>query len=106
MPFIIATSSYPSHQQDAVVKKYLKVMPKYPDDESLGELIAQPVSTTTNGIIVLSIYRVKEGKLEAAIIRMTTQLYEYKDIEGYEFDVKVWMTFPEAAKIAGLPSPE
>ncbi|HEC38394.1 hypothetical protein LCGC14_1290840 [marine sediment metagenome] len=106
MPFIIATSSYPSHKQDEVVKKYIKLIPKYPPDESLGELIAQPVSTGPNGITVLSIYRVKEGKLDAAFIRTGTQLYEYKDIEGYEYEVKVWLTFPEAAAIAGIPSPE
>ena len=106
MPFIIATMTYPSHQQDDVIKKYIKLIPKYPPDESLGETIAQPVTTGSNGITVLSIYRVKEGKLEEALTRTTTQLYEYKNIEGYEFDIKVWMTFPEAAAIAGIPSPE
>ena len=106
MPIIIATSTYPSHKQKDVIKKYLEVLPKYPPDESLGELIAQPVSTGPNGITVMSIYRVKEGQFEAANTRIGTQLYEYIDIEGYEYEIKVWATFQEATAIAGLPTPE
>ncbi len=106
MPFIIATSSYPSHKQNDVIKKYLEVLPKYPPDESLGELIAQPVSTGPNGITVMSIYRVKEGQFEAAYTQFSTQLYEYIEIEGYEYEIRVWATFPEATALAGLPTPE
>ncbi len=105
MPFIISTSSYPSHKQDEVIKKYIKILPKYPPDESLGETVAQPVSTGPNGITVMTIYRVKEGQFEAAYKRIGAQLYEYNNIEGYEYEVKVWYTFPEASAIAGLPSP-
>ena len=106
MPIIIATSSYPSHKQNEVVKKYLEVNPKYPPDEALGELLAQPISTGPNGITVMSIFRVKEGQFEAAYTRVGTQLYEYKDIEGYEYEIRVWATFQEATAMAGLPTPE
>jgi hypothetical protein len=48
MPYIIRTITYPSHKRNDVIKKYLEIRPKYPQDESLGEFIAQPVTTTKN----------------------------------------------------------
>ena len=106
MPYIIATSTYPSHKQDEVVKKYLELIPKYPADESLGVNVAQPVTFTDTGLKVVSIWEVKEGKFEAAYTRINTYFYEFKNIEGCETSIKVWSTFPEATAIAGIPVPE
>ena len=106
MPYIIAITTYPSHKQNDVVKKYLELIPKYPPDESLGEVVAQPVGLTDTGFKVVSIWETKEGKFEAAYTRINTYYYEFKDIEGYETSIKVWSTFPEAIAIAGIPVPE
>ncbi|KKK41051.1 hypothetical protein LCGC14_2866450 [marine sediment metagenome] len=106
MPYIIATNTYPSHKQNEVIKKYLELIPKYPTDESTGEVVAQPVAFTNKGFKVLSIWEVKEGKFEEAFRRINTYFYEFKDIEGYEADIRVLSTFPEAISIAGIPSPE
>ncbi len=106
MPYIITTSTYPSHKQNEVIKKYREIMPKYPPDESLGEVIAQPITATKNGVKVMAIFEPKEGKFEEAYRRTGAQLYEYIDIEGYESEIRVWMTFPEAAELARIPLPE
>jgi hypothetical protein len=106
MPYIIATSIYPSHKQNDVIKKYLEIIPKYPADESLGEVVAQPVVFTNKGFKVVSIWEVKEGKFEEAYRRINTYFYEFIDIEGYETTIEVCPTFSEATSIAGIPTPE
>jgi hypothetical protein len=106
MPYIIAITTYPSHKQNDVVKKYLELIPKYPGDESLGEVVAQPVALTKNGFKIVSIWEVKEGKFDEAFTRVNTYFYEFKDIEGHEVAIKVWNTFPEAIAMAGIPVPE
>ena len=106
MPYVIAISTYPSHKQDDVVKKYLELIPKYPGDESIMEVIAQPVKLTNNGFKIVTIWEAKGGKFEEAFTQINTYFYEYKDIDGYETDIKVWNTFPEAIAMAGIPVPE
>ena len=104
MPYIITTITYPSHKRNDVIKKFLEI--RTPPDESLGELIAQPVTMNKKGIKVMAIFKPKEGKFEEAFRRARTIQYEYKDIEGYESEIKVWATFPEAAETAGIPLPD
>ena len=106
MPYIISISTYPSHKQNDVVKKFLELMPKYPPDESLMEVVAQPVAFTKNGLKIVTIWEAKEGKLDEAFTRVNTYFYEFKDIDGHETTIKVWNTFPEAIAMAGIPVPE
>jgi len=106
MPYIVAINTYPSHKQNEVIKKYIEVTAKYPPNEDTGTVVAQPVAFTNNGFKVVSIWETKKGKLEEALTRINTYFYEFKDIEGYETDIKVWSTFPEAISIAGIPTPE
>lgn len=106
MPYIIITNTYPSHKQNDVTKKFLELIPKYPPDESLGEIVAQPVRFTNNGFKIVTTYEVKEGKLEDVFTRLSTYAFEFKDIEGYESAIEVVSTFPEAIEIAGIPVPE
>ena len=103
MPYIIATSWYPSHKQDEVVKKYIELIPKYPTDDSIAINVATPVTTTEKGIKVMSIWEVKEGKLEAALTRLGKYYYESINIEGYEYSLDIWSTLPEATAVAGIP---
>ncbi|MFX0003430.1 MAG: hypothetical protein ACFE9C_09885 [Candidatus Hodarchaeota archaeon] len=106
MPYIIRTITYPSHKRNDVIKKYREVRSKYPPDESLGELVAQPVTITKNGIKLMVIFEPKEGKFEEAFKRARTLHFEFTEIEGYESEITVWATFPEAAEIAGIPLSE
>ena len=106
MPYIVAINTYPSHKQNEVIKKYIEVTAKYPPNEDTGTVVAQPVALTNKGFKVVSIWETKKGKLEEALTRINTYFYEFKDIEGHETDIKVWLTFPEAISIAGIPTPE
>jgi len=106
MPIVITTFAYPSHKQNEIVKRYLQVRKKYPLDESLGENVASPVKVTTDGIRVLNIIIVKEGKLEEVLKNRQKDNQQYMDIEGFEFSFEVWSTFEEALGIVGLEIPE
>ena len=97
---------YPSHQQLEVVKKWIKIRDKYPADDAMAVQLCAPVITDENGIIVMGIYEVKEGQLEKAFRFYSSFLYEFIDIEGYEYTARVWSTFAEALAIAGIEVPE
>lgn len=64
--------------------------------------LCAPVSITEEGIVIISIYEVKEGQLEKTYKCYSTFLYEFIMIEGFEFSVKVWMTFDEALGVGKI----
>ncbi|MHA1461197.1 MAG: hypothetical protein ACTSO8_06920 [Promethearchaeota archaeon] len=106
MPYIVGTMRYPSHKQLDIAKRWIKISGKYPDDDTMAVQICAPVTTDENGIIVMGIYDVKEGQLKKAFTVLSSMFYEYIDIEGYEYTVRIWSTFEEALAIAGIQAPE
>ncbi len=107
MPYIFTTSQYPSHLATAVGERYLKALTKYPPDATLGDQIV-PAAVTTNseGIRVLGISEIKEGKLEEALTRAGNIAVMFHDIEGFELSVDVWSTLTEAMTSIGMSPPE
>lgn len=97
---------YPSHMQNEVVKKYLQISSKYSPDENVAEQLCAPVTTTEHGVKVMSIWQIKEGKLEQALAYYRRYFYEFINIKNCEYSVDVWYTFEEAAGIAGIKVPE
>ncbi len=103
MPYIVTHSWYPSHKIPEVVKRYFKVIEKFPHDETLSELVV-PVSlkSTERGIASIGIELAKDGKLEEALNRRIQAMIMYHDIEGYEYSVEVQNTVGEALTLAGM----
>jgi len=67
MPHIVIFMKYPSHLASTVVKKAIEANQKnlFPDDESLQETLVQAAGKLSeDGIRILSVTLVKEGKLE------------------------------------------
>ncbi|MFX1390449.1 MAG: hypothetical protein ACFE9Z_10330 [Promethearchaeota archaeon] len=106
MPYIIATMKYPSHMQNDAVKKYLQISTKYSLDKDIAEQLCAPVTTTLDGVIIKSIWRVQPGKLEQALAHYRKYFYEFINIKNLEYSIDVWYTFEEAAGIAGFEIPE
>ena len=103
MPYIIIRTWYPTSKVDEVVKKYLEVMKKYPPDESLAKTIVQSAtSSTKDGIETLTVSETVNEKLGDALNLSSRRLVEFRDIEGYNFEIKPWFTVEEALKIAGV----
>ena len=54
----------------------------------------------------ISISEVKPGKLEEALIRQQESMIPYHDIEGYEYKIEVYLSYPESFGMIGMKSPE
>lgn len=107
MPYLIVFQWYPSHKTLEVVKKSLEMMPRFPPDKSLGtQIIQSAVNTDKNGVKVISIWDIKEGKLDAAIKKVMPFYAGLHNIEGYEYSIEVWATLTEAMAAIGQKMPE
>jgi len=103
MPYIVVHSRYPTHKTPEVAKRYQEMLEKFPPDETLSKaVVPSSVKATEQGIAVMGISLVKEGKLEEALSRTTQMMVLYHDIEGYEYSVEVQNTVGEALAFIGM----
>jgi len=89
--YIITRMVYPASKAKEVANRFLEVMQKFPPDESLGNRVV-PLATrrTRKGVETISVFEVKEGRLEQALNR-TSQLYQmFSDIDGFEKSIDVY----------------
>jgi len=103
MSYIFTTSLYPSDKATEVAKRYLEAIKKYPPDSSLGtQIVPAAVTTTLQGIKVVGITEVKNGKLEDALSRTANMMVMFHDIKGFEYTMERYATVEEALKTIGM----
>ena len=103
MPYLITRCWYPNHIADEVAKKYIENLEEYPPDESISKnIVPAAVSTTKKGIEVISIDEVEGQKVGEAINRETLFMAEYRNINGFRYETKIWATVDEAMKSIGI----
>ena len=106
MPYLVTTSLYPSERAQEVGAKYLEALEKYPVDESLStQVVPAAVTTTHQGIKVIGISDVKEGKLEDALRRAGDFMVMFQNIAGFEYKVRVYSKVEEAMASIGMDMP-
>jgi hypothetical protein len=54
---------------------------------------------------VISILKVKEGKLDEALMRTQNGMVPYHDLEGYEYTIDIFFDVVEALEMIGLKHP-
>ena len=106
MPYIFTKIIYPPHKIDEMVKKYIEILPKYPPDPSLGEVAVGATKTSEEGIVSLTVFEVKEGKLQEALNLTNRNVSEYRTVEGVKYSIEVWGTAIEAFAAIGMTPPE
>ncbi len=107
MPYIMTTSLYPSDKAPEVAEKYLEAITKYPQDENLGTLvIPAAVKATEDGIKVIAIEEVKEGKLEEALVRTAKINVMFHGITGHRYRTDLYLKIEEALDLIGMSIPE
>ena len=106
MPYLISTMWYPSHVNNEIVKKFLKITKSYPAMDNLYTQLCAPIIASKEGIKCMTIREVKKGKLEEAMTYTTKFYNEFMDIEGYEYQIEVWHTFSEAMTIGEIEVPD
>ena len=106
MPYIVVFVKFPSHIANKVSKRFMESLQKFPDDDSLGEVIIRSaVKTTQEGVNILTVSSVNEGKLEESLKNANNQIAFFIDIEGYEASIELWSTVQEALATLGMKMP-
>ena len=107
MVYLLSTVWFPPVKGEEVGKKLLEVVRKYPEDKSIGKtVLAGALMRTKYGIKGISIYEVKEGKLEVALERVGDILAIYSEIEGVNSRIDTMATLVESMDAVGLKAPE
>ena len=103
MPYIIVHCWYPDHLADQVAKKYLELMEKYQSDESLVKtLVPVAVTATKNGIEAMNVEEVEKQKLGDALEQEVRFMTEYRKIEGFHYEIRIWSNLEEGMQNLGL----
>jgi hypothetical protein len=105
MPYMIARTWYPPNKSDEIAKKYLEVMEKYPPDESIAKtVVPAAVKSSQEGLESIMIDEVERAKVGDAYKRAISMMIEFRNIEGFRYEVKIWSTVVEALDVMGLGS--
>ena len=103
MPYIIIHCRYPDHLADQVAKKYSEIMEKYQSDESLVKtFVPVAVTATKNGIEAMTIEEVEKPNLGEALEQEVRFMTEYRRIEGFHYEIRVWSNLEEGMQNLGL----
>ena len=106
MPYIITKSIYPNERATEVAQKYLEAIRKFPPDENLGvNLVPAAIKASHEGIKVLMISEVKEGKLEDAFKRTVSMMAMFLSIPGYRYSTEIYYKVEEALALIGMSLP-
>ncbi len=107
MPYIVTTSVYPTEKGPEVAEKYLEALKKYPPNENFGvEVVPAAVKSTYEGVKVIGIEEVKEGKLEDALKKTVNMMVMFQSIPGYRYSTEIYYKVEEALALIGMSLPE
>lgn len=108
MPYVFITSLFPPHTAEDLAKLYVKMLKEERSAlRPLGkEIIPNAVKSTVNGIEVIGVWDIKEGKLEEFLLKQQEFLTKYHEIEGYKYQMDVRFKVTEALTMLGLKMPE
>ena len=106
MVLIVVNSLYPVTIAEEAGKKYIEIMKKYPIDKSIEKQIV-PVAAkqTLEGIFVISITTVKQGKIKEVMDLESKRMLEFGKIEGFKYSVEIMYDAIEAMGLLGMESP-
>ena len=108
MPYLFSYTTFPSDQAENISKVYLRVI----KEERAAmrplakEIIPNAVKATEEGMNVISVYDVKEGKLEECLALQQKQMIVYHDIPGFRYKLEVRFKVVEALEMLGMKIPE
>jgi len=108
MPYVFITSLFPPHTAEKLAKLYVDLLKEERSKlRPLGkEIIPNAVKSTTQGMEVIGVWDIKEGKLEEFLINQQEFLTKYHEIEGYTYQMDVRFKVSEALSMIGLKMPE
>jgi hypothetical protein len=95
--YLMVTVSYPANKNDEIVKKYVEVEEKYPQEDKVASpIFPGGIYSDDDGFHSIRILDVPEGKM-ADVIKFTYKVMnEYRAIEGYKYKIKPLLSVEEA----------
>jgi hypothetical protein len=106
--YLFTYNTFPPDQAVNISKAYLKVIKE--DRANMRplakEIIPNAVKATEEGMTVISVHEVKEGKLEECLAQQQKQLLVFHDIPGYRYRMEVRFNVVEAIEMLGMKVPE
>ena len=106
MVYVVVTSIYPTIIAEEAGKKYIEVMKKYPLDKSIEKaVIPIAVKQTLEGIYVISITTVKQGKIKEVMDIESKRMLEFGKIKGYKYSIEIMYDAVEAMGLLGMEAP-
>ena len=107
MPYLVTTSIYPSDKATEVAERYFEALQKYPiDEDQVKELVPAAVKATNQGLKVMGVLEVKEGKLDGALTRLASFMSMFQTIPGFEYTIDTNFKVEEALGILGMDLPK
>lgn len=107
MPYIIVYINYPTDMNNEVTDRFFEMVKEFPFDKTLGkETLPLASNTTTQGVEVVSVVEVKQGKLEEAWAWAHKRMRLFHSIKGLEYDLRLWSTLTESLERGGRSPPE
>ncbi len=108
MPYVFTYSLIPYNKIAESAEIYLK---EIKDSRSTlralaKEIIPNAVKGTMEGMEVIGVYDIKEGKLEEFLNLQQKLMVAYHDIEGYKYNIEVRFKITEALEMIGMKMPE
>lgn len=102
MPYIISFAWYPPSQANTVGQRYLELLQKYPVISSIKRIVPAAVSSTKDGIEVMIVDEVKREDLGEANEYVSQFLTDFRDIEGFRYNIRTFSTVSEALGYVGM----
>lgn len=106
MVYILITMWFPNNKAIEVGKKGVEMAEKFPPDETILKVVLDAgLMRTRDGIKLIAISEVMEGKLEQGLARVNEILEFYTEIEGLNCRFDIMTTATEAMASIGLTIP-
>jgi hypothetical protein len=108
MPYVFVTSLFPPHTTDQLAKIYVDTLKDVRSKlRATGkEIIANAIKATTQGIEVIGVWDIKEGKLEEFLTIEGEVMTNYHKIKGFRYSMDVRFKSAEALALIGMKMPE
>jgi hypothetical protein len=103
MPYMVTKTWYPLTSAKEVGEKFLEAETKFPPDETLStRVVTAAISNNPNGLEILGVSEVREGKLEESLTRTYNYFREFWEIDGFNYKVEVMANLEEGLAVLGL----
>ena len=108
MPYVFITSLFPPHVAEKLAKVYVDLLREERSRlrPTAKEIIPNAIKSNTQGIEVIGVWDIKEGKLGEFLAIQQELLTKYHDIEGYTYQMDVRFKATEALSMIGIKMPE